>query len=103
MGERFVLGYFLVNDMQTPPTPQNEAFLIFGPKWRATFWNEWKINLPIFAILIFWKKIFFLYYEANFRWVHNQKENCPHDHIPRESQEYVIVGTVFLLIMNLTS
>ena len=48
-------GPVLVNDVQTPSL-QKEPFSIFGPKWHAMFWNEWKINFPIFS---FWNMVDF--------------------------------------------
>ena len=38
--------------MQTSLYPlKNSGILLFGPKWHAMFWSEWKINFPIFS---FW-------------------------------------------------
>ena len=46
----------LVNEMQTSPPspPQKEPLSFYCPYCCAMFWNEWKINFPIFAIFIFW-------------------------------------------------
>ena len=41
----------LFNDMQIPP---HEEPIFFGPKCCAIFWNEWKINFPIFC---FWAMV----------------------------------------------
>ena len=37
----------------SPPPHQRESFSFFCPKWCSIFWNEWKINYPIFTILWF--------------------------------------------------
>ena len=48
--------HFLVNDVQTPhPLPPIwRANFFFGTKSCAIFWNEWKINFPIFS---FWDMV----------------------------------------------
>ena len=36
-------------------------FSFFGRKWHSIFWNELKINFPIFAISIFWVVVDFVH------------------------------------------
>ena len=43
----------IVKNMQLPSLPQKEPLTFFCPNCCAMFWNELKINFPIFAILIF--------------------------------------------------
>ena len=51
------LGPLLVNDMQTPTSllSLKKSRLFFRSRSYAMFWNEWKINFPIFS---FWDMVF---------------------------------------------
>ena len=52
----FYVGSVLVNDMQTS-TLKKSHFHFFGPTGCLMFWNEWKINFPIFAMNSFWDMV----------------------------------------------
>ena len=45
-------GPALANDMQSSSPPRKEPYF-FGSKSCIMFWNEWRINIPMYAIFVF--------------------------------------------------